>query len=84
MKEKRFKVGDKVTYKSKKDCNGYYYCGDEHDGHVGIIKDYIFYNEDAQCWKIEVSTKNSWGYAMLESEFLEYDKPKRIDLFPIF
>ena len=90
-KEKVFKVGDKITYKSINDCthynggkNSYYYGGMNKEGHVGKILRYDEYIEQKQCWRIEVS--NSEGsYSMLESEFENYNiqlKPQ--DLFPIY
>ena len=91
MKEKRFKIGDKVTYKSKKDCvdyygdKGYYYeDGEDQDGYVGQITHYFDYNEDMDCWKIHVRTRYGFSYSMLESEFLEYDKSVTNQLFPIY
>ncbi len=88
--EKRFKVGDKVTYKDIKGCvnsNGtkgwYYNGGDDQGGYVGRIVRYSAYNEDMGCWLITVTTKGSL-YHMLESEFLEYDKPVVSELFPIY
>ena len=92
-KEKKFKVGNKVTYKSKKDCTSdgggkgnYYHGGDDHGGFVGEIRYYYDYNKDMGCWKIKVTTKEKgYNYTMLESEFLEYDKPVVTnELFPIY
>jgi len=91
MKEKRFNVGDKITYKSDKDCThkfgyeGYYHGGDYQGGFVGEILGYHSYNEDNGCWEILVTTKNRGRYNMLECEFLEYDKPVVTnELFPIY
>jgi len=93
MKEKRFKVGDIVTYKSTKDCVGrygtkeqYYYSGYDQGGFVGKIVSYSFYDEKMGCWKIRVTIKEQgYNYTMLESEFLEYDKPVVAnELFPIY
>ena len=91
--EKRFKSGDKVTYKSRRDCVGfnggkgqyYYYDGIDQDGFVGEIRQYVYYIEDVGCWKIYVTTKGGGCYYMLESEFMEYDKPQVVsELFPIY
>lgn len=91
MKELRFKKGDKVTYKSIKDCvspsgdKGLYYCdGDDQDGFVGEIRGYCSYNEKMDCYKIDVTTKEGGCYYMLESEFIEYDKQPSNELFPIY
>jgi len=90
MNEERFKVGDKVTYKSKKDCTFnsgkkglYYYNGEEQDGYVGTIKRYVNYIKEKDCWVIDV-TVDGGEYAMLECEFLEYDMAKTNDMFPIY
>lgn len=90
-KEKRFKIGDKITYKPMKDCthydgrkNSYYFGGNEQEGHVGEILNYLSYVEDKQCWRIVVSNRQG-VYSMLESEFENYDnQPKSQDLFPIY
>ena len=87
MKDKRFKVGDEVTYKSKNDCvdkGVYYYTGDDQDGFVGEVLKYDYYNEKMGCWKILVTTRDDGSYYMLESEFLEYDKQSSNELFPIY
>lgn len=76
-KEKRFNVGDKVTYKLRADCPGgkYYYGGSDQGGCVGTIESYSIYNKDQTCWRIAVTLNNSSSitYTMLESEFIEYD-----------
>lgn len=94
MKKKRFKVGDKVTYKDGNHCtNGayyygaYYYGGSNQCGYVAMIIKYLQYNEEKQCWKIEVTVKHgNHTYKMLECEFEEYDmvKDNNLDLFPIY
>jgi hypothetical protein len=80
MKEKRFKVRDNVTYKSRVNCtsqygslDSYYYGGTDHDGFVGKIVGYNGFNEERGCWCLNVSTKYDHSYIMLESEFKEYD-----------
>lgn len=72
--EPRFKVGDKITYKSRASCKDgrYKYGGEDHAGYVGIVQDIHFYCYD--CYKISV-TSRAGGYMMLESEFEEYDSP---------
>ena len=90
--EKRFKKGDKVTYKNRRDCvsssgykGNYYHGGIDQDGNIGEILNYGYYNEEMDCWKITVKANCSInGYHMLESEFLEYDKPVNNELFPIY
>ena len=85
MKEQRFKVGDKVTYKSRKDCNGYCYGGSDMVGYVGDILRYESFNDHEESWEILVTTHfQDAYYSMLEREFEEYDKPKTVDLFPIY
>jgi hypothetical protein len=90
--EKRFKLGDNITYKSKNDCvdeygdkGRYHYDGDDQDGFVGEVLKYDYYKEEKDCWKIYVTTKGGGLYYMLECEFLEYDKqPTTSELFPIY
>ena len=92
MKEKRFNIGDNVTYKSRKDCTSdggakgfYYHGGNDYGGFVGEIRDYYDYNEEKDCYNISVTIKGVDSYEMLESEFLEYDKPVVTnELFPIY
>lgn len=80
MNKQRFNVGDKVTYKSSNDCHhkdrstGYYYGGDNQGGFVGTITEVNYYNEEHNCYKIEVTSKDGWDFSMLEREFLEYDQ----------
>ena len=85
--KKRFKVGDKLTYKFK---NGKYYLGGGcQGGFVGKIREYQGYIQEKKCWQIIVETRSGFDYSMLESEFLEYDLlendgPVVKDMFPIF
>ncbi len=75
--EPKFKVGDKVTYKSLEEAGGrYYHGGGDHGGSVGTIVEYLRYNESKKCYKISVTSKENFNYSMLESEFREYDKLK--------
>jgi len=77
---KRWKVGDKVTYKSRKECGGKYkFGGGDQEGFIGKIKEYRIYNSSEKCWEINVTTKSS-TYIMLESEFKEWDNPKNDEL----
>lgn len=86
--EKRFKVGDHVTYKSHKDCyNGVYcYGGGDQGGYVGRIVSYGVFIHNHGCWEIDVTYRggDTGRFTMLESEFVEYDIPKNQDLFPIY
>ena len=94
MKEKRFNVGDKITYKSNKDCvsssgnKGFYYIGGvDQCGFIGKITGYEHYNKEMGCWMIRVTSGNPRCdvFCMLECEFLEYDKPVVTnELFPIY
>ena len=85
MKERKFKIGDKITYKSNHLCNWqysdehgeYYWGGDNQEGYVGTITNYNSYIESKDCYKIEVTAKDRDTYTMLECEFKEYDhKPE--------
>lgn len=80
MKQPRFKAGDMVTYKYKKDLTGgYMFGGICLGGYIGTIKCYRQYMERHGCYEISVTT-GSGTYAMLESEFLEYDKPAELGI----
>ena len=72
---RRFKVGDKVTYKSRAECNGSYnYGGEDQTGFIGIVESEMSYESDKGCYGLRVSTKDGdFCYNMLESEFYEYD-----------
>ena len=78
QEEKKFNVGDKVTYKNRDDCSGQYYHfgGDDQGGYVGTISCYNGYHEEFKCWGIEVSTNDDETYSMLECEFVEHDSPQ--------
>ena len=91
MKEQRFKFGDKVTYKSKYDSInksgevGYYLGGSDQGGYVGRILSYYEYNNAKKCWEIDVTSRDSGSYIMLESDFLEYDEqPVKNEFFPLY
>ena len=76
MKEQRFQVGDKVTYKDKNKLPNEEYCygGENQKGYVGTITSYELFIEEHNCYRIEVSTNiTDEYYSMLESEFEEYD-----------
>jgi len=81
---KRWKVGDKVTYKSIRECGGRYkFGGDNQEGFVGEIKKYLKYDFSKKCWEIKVQQKYiDYNYTMLESEFKEWDNPKDIPFIP--
>lgn len=74
-KTPRFKLGDKLTYKSKSKCKkqNYRYGGIDHDGYVGTITEYGKYEEQHNCYQIRVTCKEDITYAMLETEFEEWD-----------
>lgn len=74
--KRRFKVGDKVTYKSMSECGGkYHFGGDEQQGIVGTVKsEGSFLNlKEKGCYTMQVTTKSGSTYTMLESEFKEYE-----------
>ena len=90
MKDPKFKIGDKVTYKDRDICiyddgniGNYYWHGTDQGGFVGTIKNIVCYIEEKECWKLYVTTSFDGEYSMLESEFLEYDEQTN-DLFPIY
>lgn len=83
IKKQRFKVGDKVTYKSKDECGGRYsHGGTDQGGYVGRIESYGPYNPTKQCYNITVSTKEGGTYNMIESEFYESEFCEYDDLYP--
>jgi hypothetical protein len=74
--EKRFSVGQKVTYKSDSSLpRGYRYGGEDQGGFVGEIKNYVEFVSDYNCYKIGVTEKKGSVYSMLESEFEDYLDP---------
>jgi hypothetical protein len=69
---RRFKVGDKITYKSRGD--SYHYGGDDQEGFVGTVEHEGEYQVDKGCYGVKVTIKDGdFCYNMLESEFEEYD-----------
>lgn len=95
--EQRFKVGDSVTYLSIAESAAlklrddsykkYRYGGEDRGGIIGQVLRYVDYNEEAKCWKIEVSRSgDSWSdsYSMLECEFKEYTNPIIINRYEIY
>ena len=80
--KKRFKVGDQITYKSVKDLpmKNYENGGECQGGCVGKIISYRNYVREFNCYEINVSSSDKCCgvYEMLESEFVEYDTPKKI------
>ncbi len=88
MEDRKFKLGDKLTYKFMKDLthNYYHFGGVCKGGFVGKINRYRGYNIQNNCWNIDVTVNEPYAlcYNMLESEFLEYDTPVVKDMFPIY
>lgn len=83
MKKQRFKVGDRVTYKSRDEFDGVYcHGGTDQGGYVGRIESYGPYNPTKQCYNITVSTKEGGTYNMIESEFYESEFCEYDDLYP--
>lgn len=76
MQEKKFTIGDKVTYKGFKDLNRkcYRFGGSNFGGKTGKVESYSRFMESDGCYEIVVTTPSEGTYAMLESEFVEYDK----------
>jgi hypothetical protein len=73
----RWKVGDYVTYKAKKDCEGqkYNFGGSCQGGHKGEITSYGNYGSVFNCFTIVVMTRHGSSFTMLECEFEEWDNP---------
>jgi len=72
--EKRFSVGDTLTFKSRRECGGSYcYGGDCQGGETGIVICYFGDAPNEFGYKLKLKLKNSYGYVMRESEFREYD-----------
>lgn len=83
--QKKFKVGDKVTYKSINNIVGgkYFHGGICHSEFIGEIIKYGDFNKDRNCYEILV-TNDTGGYEywMLEDEFIEFNNEN--EMFPIF
>jgi hypothetical protein len=72
--EKKFAVGDKVTYKLHSDLGGgYLFGGGDQGKKEGTVLAYLEFQPDYNCYKIKVTTPHGTDYGMLESEFYEYD-----------
>jgi len=86
VEEKRFKVGDKLTYKFIKYLPDGKYCdgGSCQGGFIGKIKEYRRYSNQRKCWSILVESRDSFHLSMLEDEFIEYHGPMVKDMFPIY
>jgi hypothetical protein len=86
MREPRFKVGDKITYKKPKDCpEGRYTFGGEYPKESSQkIRSYMEYIASKNCWKIDVDHDHG-NYYMMEDEFLEYDSvPTEVSNYSVF
>ena len=83
--DRKFNVGDKVTYKSKDQFpdGKYEYGGVNQGGYVGKITSYLDFQPSKDCWKISVTTSNGCDFNMLESEFEEYDSDSTLRYDPI-
>lgn len=77
--EPKFKVGDRVTYLSRKEVeekynrDGYFYGGSCQGGFVGTIKCIEGFDSNRGAYKYLVTAKHSDSYIMSEKEFVEYD-----------
>lgn len=85
MIEKKFHLGSRVTFLSKKNCtsrdgnyNNYLYGGDDQEGISAFIIEYIIEHSGQNCWKIKVQFEDKSNvlrkYNMLEREFVEFHK----------
>ena len=88
-----FKVGDMVTYKSKEKCGGSYkFGGRDLEGETGKILVVGEYLPDCGCYSVVLTAPFSesevYTYAMLESEFVEYDNKNKYipkcEVLPLF
>jgi len=72
--EEKFKVGDKVTYKSVKNLvdGKYNHGGICQSGFVGEIIEYRSFNKKRNCYEILVTNFGNAEYTMLEDEFIEF------------
>ena len=81
-KEKKWKIGDFVTYKDPKDCykKSYEFGGQFPEERKGQITSYENYNQTRECWAMSVTHNDSGAnYSMLENEFEEFTN----DISPI-
>lgn len=77
--ERRFKVGDKVIFKSLNEVGGHYYFGGSDQG--GKVGEVVSLWDDeiiSNSWKIDVEFfdeeyMSTSIYSMLESEIIEFD-----------
>lgn len=87
--EKRFKIGDKITFKSKNELpeKKYIFGGIELGGVTAIIKEYRGFCKVHNSYHIVVDFKNKYKrdctYGMYEFEFKEYDL-LLVEDYPIF
>jgi ribosomal protein L21E len=70
---REFKVGDKVTYKYRKDLprGQYHYSGLCHGGYVGTVVEVV----NANTLEVTIDDEGKYTFSMLPSEFVEYDGP---------
>lgn len=80
----KFKAGDKVTYKDRDELpdRKYRYGGENQKGHVGTVREIKSFNKASGCYRISVNSRRGGYFAMLESEFEEYDNLKQIKTKP--
>lgn len=93
--EKRFKVGDTLTYLSHLESAarvlswrnrgaGYVLGGQDYGGAVGKLVKYTSFHSSANCWEIDVTLPGGLVYSMLESEFEEYYAAREITNYEIY
>ena len=77
--EPKFKVGDRVTYLSRREVeekytrDGYFYGGSCQGGFIGTIKSIEGFDSNRGAYKYLVTAKHSDSYIMSEKEFVEYE-----------
>jgi hypothetical protein len=72
MNKPRFKVGDIATYRL--DLTDYHFFGDVCPGYQGTVEGITGYIEEKDCYRLRVTHRDGGFYAMLESEFEEYEE----------
>jgi hypothetical protein len=81
MQDKKFSIGQKVTFKPRSLCKNrsgeklYMYGGVDQGGVVGTVSEYGSYQSIHECWDVYVTFRGN-TYVMIESEFYEYDSIK--------
>ena len=88
--EPKFKVGDIVTFKDRKDCKSedgkikmYWFGGENYGGKKVPVTKVLDFVPVKNCYKIEVNINHTNIYWMLECEFQEYDSVIEAPKIPV-